>query len=469
MLAPRLKKFRWMMIISPVTTILSLILLLWTYTYGPDWILPSLNPVPLPEPLHRGPGQPAPPGHQVSLVAGKGMKTILVSAYQEHRRGKREVRVIAVALRSETVEYHCVFSCEGQLRKSEGSRYVHSDHFDFAYGTADIMCPIPSDCESPSHITVTSKADPEEKPEVDLEVKNKKPENDSFHYNFTVCFSTMYEYKNVLQLVQNLETLQLLGVNRVVIYKTSSSPETQRILDYYTRKGLVEVIPWTLSKFLKVSRSWRPERSPGDTHYFGQIPALHDCLYRYMYQSRYVALHDNDELILPQKVFSWSELFPLLEKKYGPKQCFMFENNVFENDKFNKKVSDWQNVPGVDILTRLYHEPVHSGYGNFKIVVNPRVVFTLTVHGLLDPGISEACSFVDRNIARMYHTRLPKQPGVTRDKLTYDDRLLSYGARFTPTVTTVLRECGLLQKDRTPTTLTRPTGSDRVQAEKIRK
>lgn len=24
----------------------------------PDWILPSLNPVPLPEPLHRGPGQP---------------------------------------------------------------------------------------------------------------------------------------------------------------------------------------------------------------------------------------------------------------------------------------------------------------------------------------------------------------------------------------------------------------------------
>uniref|UniRef100_A0A671TYN0 Glycosyltransferase family 92 protein n=1 Tax=Sparus aurata TaxID=8175 RepID=A0A671TYN0_SPAAU len=343
----------------------------------------------------------APPGHQVSLVAGKGMKTILVSAYQEHRRGKREVSEEG---RPPIVQGFT--PCGAKYGKRVV--YVHSDHFDFAYGTADIMC---------------------------LGTK-----------------STSFRKKTF-----------------IVIYKTSSSPETQRILDYYTRKGLVEVIPWTLSKFLKVSRSWRPERSPGDTHYFGQIPALHDCLYRYMYQSRYVALHDNDELILPQKVFSWSELFPLLEKKYGPKQCFMFENNVFENDKFNKKVSDWQNVPGVDILTRLYHEPVHSGYGNFKIVVNPRVVFTLTVHGLLDPGISEACSFVDRNIARMYHTRLPKQPGVTRDKLTYDDRLLSYGARFTPTVTTVLRECGLLQKDRTPTTLTRPTGSDRVQAEKIRK
>lgn len=59
------------------------------------------------------------------------------------------------------VEYRCVFCCEGQLRKSEGSRYVHSDHFGFVYGTADIMCSLPSGCESPSHITVTSKADSE--------------------------------------------------------------------------------------------------------------------------------------------------------------------------------------------------------------------------------------------------------------------------------------------------------------------
>jgi len=43
----------------------------------------------------------------------------------------------------------------------------------------------------------------------------------------------------VLQLVQSLEMLQLLGVNRVVIYKTSCSPETQRVLDYYTNKGWV--------------------------------------------------------------------------------------------------------------------------------------------------------------------------------------------------------------------------------------
>uniref|UniRef100_A0A671TZ39 Glycosyltransferase family 92 protein n=1 Tax=Sparus aurata TaxID=8175 RepID=A0A671TZ39_SPAAU len=362
----------------------------------------------------------APPGQQVSLVAVKGTKTILVSAYQEHRTGRREVSEEG---RSPTVPR---FTPRGA---KYGKRVVnvHSDHFGFAYGTADIMCPLPSGCEKkPDHMY--------------LEVKNKKTESDSFHYNFTVCISTMFDFNNMLQLVQSLETLQLLGVDRVVVYKTSSSPETQQILDYYTHKGLVEVIPWTLSRFLNVSRGWLPEHGPGEIHYFGQIPVLHDCLYRYMYQSRYVALHDIDELILPQKVFRyWSELLPLLEEKYGAKQCFMFQNNVFPNTVTDTRPSfmpsNWQNVPGVNILTHLYHEPVESGYGDFKIIVNPRAV-----------GSSHLSLFVNV-MSAFCLCRHAKQPKLTQDKLTYDDRLLSYGARFTPNVSTVLRECGLLQKD----------------------
>lgn len=70
--------------------------------------------------------------------------------------------------------------------------------------------------------------------------------------------------------------------------------------------GLVEEIPWSLSRFLNVSQGWLPEHGPGDLHYFGQIPALNDCVYRYMYRSRYVALQDIDELILPQSVNRYS-------------------------------------------------------------------------------------------------------------------------------------------------------------------
>ncbi|XP_040902000.1 uncharacterized protein si:zfos-464b6.2 [Toxotes jaculatrix] len=391
-------------------------------------------------------------GEKMSLVSVNTTKTLLVSAYQEHRRGNKEVRVIAVVQRSEAVDYHCLLCCQDQLHISNGVCSIHTNHFDFAYGTADIMCPLPSACETVSHITVISAAaKPEDKLDKEfIEVKNQKPESDSFPHNFTICLSTMFDFTNALQLVQGLEMLQLLGVDRVVIYKTSCSPEVQLILDYYTHKGLVEVISWPVSRFLKVSRGWLPEVDPGDIHYFGQIPALNDCVYRYMYLSKYVALHDIDELILPQSVDSWLELLPLLETKYGADLCYMFENNVFPNtmQPHSKTLpSLWPNVSGVDILAHLYQEPVIKEIfnHNFKIIVNPRVVYTPTVHGLL--ASEKGCAWVDRNMARMYHTRAPKQPKLSPDQLIYDDRLMSYSARLIPAVSTVLSKSGLLPKD----------------------
>lgn len=89
----------------------------------------------------------------------------------------------------------------------------------------------------------------------------------------------------------------------------------------------------------------------------------------------------------------------------------MFENNVFPNtvtlptphDSVGLCCPNWQNVSGVNILAHLYREPIIDQYMNFKIIVNPRAVFMVTVHGVLDS--QRGCSWVDRNIARMYHTR----------------------------------------------------------------
>lgn len=78
----------------------------------------------------------------------------------------------------------------------------------------------------------------------------------------------------------------------------------------------MELIPWSLSKFINVSYGWLPEHGPGQIHYVGQIPALNDCLYRYMYKSRYVALNDMDELILPQTVNRYLRTLSLLFSSY---------------------------------------------------------------------------------------------------------------------------------------------------------
>lgn len=71
-----------------------------------------------------------------------------------------QIRALAVALRSENIDYRCHLCCQGQLFTSiHGVREIHSDHFDFPYGTAEIEYPLPPGCESPSSIAVYSAAD----------------------------------------------------------------------------------------------------------------------------------------------------------------------------------------------------------------------------------------------------------------------------------------------------------------------
>lgn len=400
-----------------------------------------------------------------SFIAVKNTKTLLVSAYLEHREKPKQVRVIAVVLREEEVTYRCILHCQNQ-QYSVGhvSHLIHGDHFGFSYGTADIMCPLPADCDKPSHIAVVSDkissdsgdslrvtiprtAQPDQ--HQFLEVKNKNEKNEDFKHNFTVCISAMFDFTNVLQFVQSLEMFKLLGVSKVFVYNSSHSDEMQRVLDYYNETAFLEVIPWPMSKFLNVSRGWLPSHDPGDIHYYGQIPALNDCLYRNMYLSKYVALHDIDEIILPQEVQSWTELLPLLEKKYPAKKCYMFENNLFPTNVFSQNFLEpssqtrpeqdlWRNVTGVDILAHLHHEPVIK-YENFKIIANPRMLKTVSVHGLLDSPNTD-CAWVTETIARMYHTRAAKQLDLPREKLIYDGRLLSYSQPLIAAVNATLRK-----------------------------
>ncbi|XP_041849967.1 uncharacterized protein LOC121645542 [Melanotaenia boesemani] len=303
-----MKMLRQLMLTNIVILILSATVLLWMYKPLQDtlkgWTSPAVklllskhqkhHPAYMDKLLNAScPHYKSSLGRDSSFVTVNQTKTLLISAYLEHRTKEKEVRVISVVLRSQAVAYICILLCQGLRNISEGVSHIHSDHFGFPYGTADIMCPLPLGCQTPSHIAVTTVV-PEDEDKLEfLEIQNQNPKSDSFPYNFTVCLSTMFDFTNVLQ---------LLGVDKVVVYKTNCSAETQLILDYYTHKGLLEVIPWSLSRFLKVSRGWLPKHDPGELHYFGQIPALTDCLYRYMYRSKYVAMQDIDELILPQSV-----------------------------------------------------------------------------------------------------------------------------------------------------------------------
>ncbi|XP_053478615.1 uncharacterized protein LOC128606486 isoform X2 [Ictalurus furcatus] len=389
------------------------------------------------------------------IIKVNNLKTYLVGSYIEHRQEVKMIKTIAIVLRSETTKYNCLLCCNGQTTSVPAMYNIHTDHFEFEYGTADITCQLPENCTTPTHVAITSRSSNKDGSSQDIHtfqpVRNQQKQ-EVFPYEFTVCISVMYDYDNVLELVQAMEMFKILGVQKVAIYKTSCLPKTQKVLDYYIKQNFVELIPWKVNSYIKVSRGWQKSVSPGELHYYGQIAALNDCVYRYMYQTRYVALQDLDEIILPMNLKNWTELLPELERKYNQIGGFEFENNYFPlsiTDPSSSKYSpdSWKKVTGVNILEhiiRISNDP--TKFNNFKVIVNPRLVFQTTVHGLLqtDRGsvtlTGRGSVRVDPHIARMYHMRsIPSEDLKTHNKIQ-DTHLRDYADSLIPAVSKVLRE-----------------------------
>ncbi|XP_017321843.1 uncharacterized protein LOC108264630 isoform X1 [Ictalurus punctatus] len=380
------------------------------------------------------------------IIKVNNLKTYLVGSYVEHRQEVKMIKTIAIVLRSETTKYNCLLCCSGQTTSVPAMYNIHSDHFGFEYGTADITCQLPENCETPTHVAITSRSSNKDGSSQDIHtfqpVRNQQKQ-EVFPYEFTVCISVMYDYDNVLELVQAMEMFKILGVQKVAIYKTSCLPKTQKVLDYYIKQNFVELIPWKVNSYIKVSRGWQKSVSSGELHYYGQIAALNDCVYRYMYQTRYVALQDLDEIILPMNLKNWTELLPELERKYNQIGGFEFENNYFPlsiTDSSPKYSPDsWKKVTGVNILQhiiRISNDP--TKFNNFKVIVNPRLVFQTTVHGLLQTVRNSVR--VDPHIARMYHMRsIPREIWVTRSQIQ-DTHLRDYADSLIPAVSEVLRQ-----------------------------
>ncbi|KAG9328904.1 hypothetical protein JZ751_009377 [Albula glossodonta] len=391
----------------------------------------SLDPhKPLSQPMgpHKPLSQPMDPHKPLSL----------------HRGETKKIRVISIVYRQETIKYRCLLCCRGSEFLVHASLTVHTDHYGFNYGAGDFFCPIPDACKVPEHVAIFSSTVEGSKgwQPTFIPVLNQQPKSSDFNFTFTICISTMYgNYDNLLQVVQAMEMYRLLGVQRVAIYKNSCSSDVQKALDYYEKKGFVEIIPWQVTSLMKVSAGWKKSKHPGEIQYYGQIPALNDCVYRYMYRTEYVALHDIDELILPLQVENWSQLLKQLEQEHSQGKSFMFENHVFPTGVFdepeNYRPKEWRDVQGVNVLEHVFEELNYPGRYNYKVIVKPRSVFEATVHGLLSAQYGSVN--VDTSTAHIYHIRTGYRSNLTKDQISRDDRIRHYASKLIPAVSEVLR------------------------------
>ncbi|KAG1973994.1 glycosyltransferase family 92 protein [Pimephales promelas] len=299
-----------------------------------------------------------------------GSKHFMVSAFIDHRLDG-VIRVISIINRDSLQPLYCVYcSTVYDCRTVQADVQIHTDHFSFPYGASDVICK-GKHVQDATHVLITTdgKDSVDSKMEY-LPIRNKVA-RETFKFNFTICISNLFgDYNNVLQFAQTIEMYKLLGVQHVVIYKTKCGPDLKKLLKHYETEGILEIVSWPIDKFLNPSSGWNINTHKGDIQYYGQLVTLNECIYRHMYQSRYVLLNDIDEIIMPYKHSNLPLLMEDLQSAHPNVGVFLIENHIFPKTQFEEsgkfKRAEWNNIPG-----KPSDDPLHPDYIPSKLPHRP--------------------------------------------------------------------------------------------------
>uniref|UniRef100_A0A671SW39 Glycosyltransferase family 92 protein n=1 Tax=Sinocyclocheilus anshuiensis TaxID=1608454 RepID=A0A671SW39_9TELE len=362
-----------------------------------------------------------------SITPVKDSEHFMVSAFIDHRLDG-VIRVISIISRNHLQPLYCVYCSTEQVCKTVHTDVqIHRDHFGFPFHVSEVICK-GRHMENATHVLISTKDSDNNVTEY-LPIKNRVGMN-TFKYNFIVCISTLFgNYNNVLQFAQSMEMYKLLGVQHVVIYKTSCGPDLEKLLKHYETEGMLEIVPWPIDQFLNPSSGWKFKKHKGDIHHYGQLATLNECIYRHMYQSKYVLLNDIDEIIMPYKHDNLPSLMKYLQSAHPRVSVFLFESHVFPTTQFEEsgkfKRAEWNNIPGVNIMEHIYREPDRKNIDNpKKMIVNPRKVQKTSVHSSLQKyGYIHHVAF---HVSRMVHVRNPMQVNLTKEQLFVDKRMWDF-------------------------------------------
>ncbi|KAF7695149.1 hypothetical protein C0J45_14921, partial [Silurus meridionalis] len=384
-----------------------------------------------------------------SITPIKNSSHFAVSAFIDHRINKA-IRVISIIKRNSIQPLYCRYCNNGQACEfTKAEIEIHSDHFQYPFGASDVLCQ-GKHTDNATHVTISAEA-ADEMSDVNnllfLPVKNRVI-NESFKYNFTVCISNLFgNYNNVLQFVQTMEIYKLLGVQRVIIYNTSCGSDLEKLLQHYEKEGILEIVPWPIDQFLTPSVGWDITLNKGDIQYYGQLVTLNECIYRQMYESKYVLLNDIDEIIMPYKYANLTLLMEALQQEHNDVTVFLIENHIFPKTQFEEsgkfRRPEWRNIPGINIMEHIYREPDRKNTLNpTKIIINPRSVMQTSVHSTLKH--TGQVYHVPHDVCRIVHVRTPLQGNLNKTQLFVDTRVWDFQQELIRNVDSALQLSGLL-------------------------
>ncbi|CAL1526669.1 unnamed protein product [Lymnaea stagnalis] len=245
---------------------------------------------------------------------------------------------------------------------------------------------------------------------------------------FTVCVTPLnFKYSRAYELVEMIELNKILGAQRIVFYNHSTGPNVDKVLEFYSRAGDIEVLPWHIT--LK-TETWPPSGDP-DVHYFAQLAALNDCLHRYRDRSQYLVYTDIDEFIIPRSHDDWAGLVREQEKS-SPKFSSLLVQCTFFRKEWPKP------APGFEKGVQMYNpvilkytsreKQIYPHNSRSKYLLNPQLVKTVGVHFIWEN--TGAVVKLQEPQALLHHYRTWESPEDQQPRVDDLTAVNKYGSRL---------------------------------------
>ena len=230
---------------------------------------------------------------------------------------------------------------------------------------------------------------------------------------FGVCIqSPLFNMNDVQLVIQTIEMNRILGAEWFTFYIHSASQDIMRVLQDYSREGVVDVVMSTIPNI--------------NIHYYGQQVLIQDCAYRNMYKVRHLLYTDLDEIIVPQNHQKWSQMITAIDRKsIGG---FHVRHVAFSGKDAPKVLSICNSRKKIEIprfMKFIEHSPPDPLTQRAKYIIKPEAFSVVQIHG---PGqLLEGYSIysVPAEVALLYHYRFPFLCDSS-GKRVKDDRMIRY-------------------------------------------
>ena len=144
-----------------------------------------------------------------------------------------------------------------------------------------------------------------------------------------VCVKAAIGNLNEMRLIEWIEFQRLLGINKIAIYDSAVTGQAINVLDYYTKQGLVDQLPFNyllkMHMLMKEDPIIKMLANENLVFEQGYLVSINDCLYRYASQYEYIMVIDLDELIIPHGDDTLIELLARAKKYHPNAAAYTFE------------------------------------------------------------------------------------------------------------------------------------------------